>query len=140
MVPLSTTTKGGRKNLTAFWKIDVLPAKEAGIDGPGARSYHRQSRAQGSQYGGNPGIARMRGIPRDSDPYLNDGCQRSCHWSPQTDEKKYPHSGSNDLEHGRRQRGCFKQAGDREVDERGRGKQPQKKKTYAWPTASERRE
>ena len=104
MVPLSTTTKGGEtlsgrsgKTLPAFSKIDVLPAEEAGIDGPGARSDHRQSRAEDRLYHSNPWIARMREIPRESDPYLNDGCQRSCHGSPQTDQKKYPRNGSNDL-------------------------------------------
>ena len=36
----------------------MLPAKKAGINGPGARSGHRQCRAEGSQYSGNPGIAK----------------------------------------------------------------------------------
>jgi len=118
----------------------VLPAEEPGIDGPGARSDHRQSRAEDRLYDGNPWIAGMRGIPRVSDPHFNDGRQRSRHWSPQTDQKKNPSSGSNDLQDGRRQRRCFKQVGDPKMDERSARKHSQEQKTYAWPTTRERRE
>jgi hypothetical protein len=141
MVPLGTTTKVGVETLTeragkplpAFWKIDVLPAEEPGINGPGAGSDHRQSRAEDRQYDGNPWIAGMRGITRVSDPRLNDGRQRSRHWSPQTDQKKYPRNGSNDLQ-------GFKQVGDPKMDERNARKHSQEQKTYAWPTTRERRE
>jgi len=76
-----------------FRKIDVLPTKEPGIDGPGTRTDHCQSGAKGGQYDWNPGIAGRR----ESDPQLSDGYQSSGHWCPQADEKKYPRTGRNDL-------------------------------------------
>jgi len=67
----------------------------------------------------------MGGIPRVSDPRLNDGCQRSRHWSPQTDQKKYPRNGSNDLQDDDRHRGGRERAGDPELYKRNGRKQPQ---------------
>ena len=118
----------------------MLPAEEAGIDGPGARSDHRQNGTEDRLCDGCPWIARMREIPRESDPHFNDGRQRSRDWSPQTDQNKYPRNGSDDLQDGRHQRRCFKQAGDPKMDERTARKHSQEQKTYAWPTARERRE
>jgi len=80
-----------------FRKIDALPAEEPGIDGPGARSDHRYNGAKDRLYDGNPWIARMREIPRESDPHPNDGCQRSRHWGPETDQKEYPRADSDGL-------------------------------------------
>jgi hypothetical protein len=48
--------------------MDVFPAEEPGIDGPFARSHHRQARAKGRQHDGNPWIAGVR----ESDPQLSD--------------------------------------------------------------------
>jgi len=76
-----------------FRNIDVLPAKEPGIDGPGTRSDHCQSGAKGGQNDGNPGIAGTR----ESDPHLSDGYQSSGHWGPQADEKKYSCTRRNHL-------------------------------------------
>lgn len=81
----------------------------------------------------------MRDVP-ESDPHFNDGCQRSRHWSPQTDQKKYPRNGSIDLQDGRYQRRLIKQVGDPKMDERSGRKHSQEQKTYAWPTTRERRE
>ena len=75
-----------------FPNIDVLPAKEPGIDGPGTRSDHCQSGANGGQHDGNPGIAGTR----ESDPQLSEGYYSSSHWGPQADEKKYARTGCND--------------------------------------------
>ena len=60
----------------------MLPAEEPGIDGPGARSHHRQARAEDGQYDVNPGIAGVR----ESDPELGDGKERSSQRGPQTDK------------------------------------------------------
>jgi hypothetical protein len=128
VVPLKgekTLTERWGKPLPAFPKVDVLPAEEAGIDGPGAGSDHRQSRTEDRQYDGNPRIAGVRGIPRVSDPRLNDGCQRSRHRGPQADQKKYPRNSSHDMQDGRRQRRCFKQVGDPKMEERSGREQPQ---------------
>ncbi len=76
-----------------FRKIDVLPTKEPGVDGPGTRSDHCQSGAKGGQHDPNPWITGTR----ESDPQLSDGYQSSGHWCPQADEKKYPRTGRNDL-------------------------------------------
>jgi len=53
-----------------FRDIDVLPAKEPGIDGPGTLSDHCQSGAQGGQNDGNRGIAGTR----EGDPHLTPPC------------------------------------------------------------------
>jgi hypothetical protein len=53
-----------------FRKIDVLPAEEPGIDGPGARPDHSQNGAKDRQCDGNPWIAGMREKPRESDRHL----------------------------------------------------------------------
>ena len=83
MVRFGHTTNGGEKTLLpAFPKNDVLPAEEAGIDGPGAGPDHSQSGGQDRLHDGNPGIARMREIQRQSDPHFNDGRQRSRHRTP----------------------------------------------------------
>ncbi len=128
MVPLGITTKG-LENLPAFWEIDVLPAEEAGIDGPGARSDHRQHGTEDRLRYESPWIARMREIPRESDPHFSDGRQRSRHRGPQTDQKKYPRNGSTDLQDRRHQRRCFKKVGDPKMDERNARKHPQEQKT-----------
>jgi len=76
-----------------FRKIDVLPTKEPGIDGPGTRSDHCQSDTKGGQNDGDPGIASTR----ERHPHLGEGYHNSGHWGPQTDEKKYPCTGCSDL-------------------------------------------
>jgi hypothetical protein len=99
-----------------FRQIDALPAEEPGIDGQGARSDHRQYGAEDCLYDGNPWIARMRGIPRESDPHLNDRCERSRQWGPQTDQEKYPGADSDDLQDDCREQRCFTQIGDPKID------------------------
>jgi hypothetical protein len=73
--------------------IDVLPAEEPRIDGPGARSEHGQSGAKGRQNDGNPWITGAR----ENDPRLNNGYDRSHHRGPQTDEENYPSTSCNNL-------------------------------------------
>jgi hypothetical protein len=76
-----------------FANIDVLPAKEPGIDRPSTRPDHCQSGANGCQHDGNPWITGTR----ESYPHLSDGYHSSGYWGPQADEKKYPRAGCNDL-------------------------------------------
>ena len=57
---------GGRLKVRS---VDVFPAVEPGIDGPGARSHHRQARAEHGQADRNAGIAG----DRNSDPQLSKG-------------------------------------------------------------------
>src|SRR5260370_5922159 len=99
-----------------FRHIDVLPAEEPGIDGPGARSDHRQNGAENRVYGGNPWIARMREIPQKSNAHLNDGCHRTRPRGPQTRQKKYSRADSDDLQDACRQRSGFTQVGDPKMD------------------------
>jgi len=82
----------------AFRKIDVFPAEEPGIDGPGTRPDHRQNGTKHRLYDGNPWIAGMREKPRESDRHFSDSCQRSRHRRPQTNQKKYPRADSDDLQ------------------------------------------
>jgi hypothetical protein len=49
--------------------MDLFPAEEPGIDGPGARSHHRQARAQDRQHDGDPWITGMQ----EGDPQLSNG-------------------------------------------------------------------
>jgi hypothetical protein len=146
MVPLGTTTMVG-ENLTEsggppyrpFGKsMCFLPNSRASMDqapGPTIAKTAPRTRLDDS----DPWIARMREIPRESDPHLNDGCQRSCHWSPQTDQKKYPRNHSDDLQDDDGHRRRCKNAGDPKVDEQTARKQPQEQKTQAGPTTRERR-
>ena len=60
-----------------FRNIDAFPAEKPGIDGPGARSDHRHSGAEGRQHDGDPWITGMREIPREGDRHFDDSCQRS---------------------------------------------------------------
>ena len=120
--------------------MDLLPPEQPRIDRPGARSDHRQNGAEDRLYNGNPRIAGMRGILQASDPNLNDGCKRSRHWSPQTDQKKYSRADSDRLQDDHRQRSLFTQVGDPKIEERSPRKQPLEQKTYAGPTIRERRE
>ena len=101
-----------------FRKIDALPAEEPGIDGPGARSDHRQNGAENRLQNGNPWIARMREKPQKSNAHLSDGCHRSRHWGPQTGQKKHPRADSDDLQDGCRQQRRFTQVGDPKMNER----------------------
>jgi hypothetical protein len=147
MVRFGSTTNGegtltGRwgKPLPVFWKIEVLPAEEPGIDRPGAGSDHRQNGAEDGRYDGNPGIAGMQEILRESDPHFNDGRQHSRHWGTQTDQKKYPRNNSDDLQDNDGHRRRCKNADDPKMDERNARKHSQEQKTYAWPTTRERRE
>ena len=98
--------------------MDAPPAEQPGVDGPCARSDHRQNCAEDGLSNGNPRIAGMREIPRQGDPDLHDGCQHSRHWSPQTDQKEYPGGDPDDLQDDYRQRECFTQVGDPKMDER----------------------
>jgi len=127
-----------------FRKIDVLPAEEPGIDGPGARPDHRQNRPKHRHREGSPWIAGMRKKPRESDRHFSDSCQRPGHRGPQTNQKKRRRADYDDLQGDCRQRRCCQckgrqYAGDREIKQRSRGKQPQEQKAYARPTVSERR-
>ena len=63
---------------------DVLPAKEAGIDGPCTRSNHCQTGTKGRQHDGLPGIASTR----KNDPHLGQCNYRSHRRGPQADEEK----------------------------------------------------
>ena len=102
----------------AFRHIDASSAEETGIDGPGSGSDHRQNRAEDRLYDGNPWVAGMREIPQNGDRHLDDGCERSRDWSPQTDQKKYPGADSDDFQDGCQQRRCFTQLGDPKMDQR----------------------
>src|SRR5258708_2729267 len=58
-------------------RVDALPSKKAGINGPGARSEHRQGGTEGSQQDIAPRIMGMReGAPDldDRQKYPRDGC------------------------------------------------------------------
>jgi hypothetical protein len=99
--------------------MDVLPTEQPGIDGPGAWSDHRQTRAKHRQPDRNPRIAEVR----ESDPQFNHGYQRSHQRRPQTDKKKSPRAGSDDLGcDGRYLRRCPK-VGNPKMKEGGSGKQ-----------------
>jgi len=74
-----------------------------------------------------------------SDAHFHNGCNRSCHRSPQTDQKEYPRTDSDDLQDDRRQLRCFTHAGDPKMDQCGACEQPQKQETEAGPTVSEAR-
>src|SRR5262249_55132525 len=78
-----------RKNL-ALGNLDMLPAEQTRIDGPGTRSNHRQGDAQRCQHDGNssPGT-------RISNPYLQDCDQGSADRSPQSKKQKYRCTGAN---------------------------------------------
>ena len=139
MVRSVVSTFGGEINALAFRHIDASPAEQPGIDGPGAGSDHRQNRAEDRLYEGNPWIAGMRDISRESDPNLHDGRERTRHRGPETDQKKYSRTDSDDLQDDRRQLRCFTHAGDSKTDQRNGCKQPQKQKADAGPTVSEAR-
>src|SRR5262245_5362127 len=51
-----------RKNL-ALGNLDMLPAEQTRIDGPGTRSYHRQGDTQCCQHDGNSGTDTRIGHP-----------------------------------------------------------------------------
>ena len=86
-------------------QIDAAPAKQPGVDGPCAWSDHRQDRAEDRLSDRNPWVAGMRKVTREGDPDFHDGCQRSRHQGPETDQKEYPGSNSNHLQNnGRRGR------------------------------------
>jgi hypothetical protein len=94
----------------------ALPAEEEGINGPGARSNHRQNGAENRLQDGNPWIVRMREVPHQGNANLNGGCQGSRQWSPQTDQKKYPRADSDGLQDDCRQRRVLTQIGDPKMD------------------------
>ena len=71
-----TNTKEVRDLTLSVSKVDSLPSKKAGIDGPGARSEHGQGGAERSQHDAAPGISRMgEGVPHrnDRDKHSGDG-------------------------------------------------------------------
>ena len=87
------TTFGGIKTPLASESFDVLPAKETGVERPGARTDHCQSGAKGRQQDGDQLIARTRkGYPD------LDGCdERPNQWGPQTHEERYSRTGCDHL-------------------------------------------
>ena len=115
--------------------MDVLPAEEPRVDGPGARSHHRQACAEHSEPDRNAGIAGVR----ESDPKLGEGQQRSGDRRPQTDEKKKPGRGRNDLRRGRRKVRCCSQVDDAMMKERGARQQPLEQQASAGPTVRKSR-
>ena len=126
----------------AFREINVLPAEEPGIDGPGPRPNHRQNRPKHRHREGSPCIAGMRKKPRTRDRNFSDSCQSSGYRGPQTNQKKHPRANDDHLQGDCRQCRCRQckgrqNAGDREIKQRNRGKQPQEQKTYAWQTIGE---
>lgn len=140
MMRFSTTAIGGKKTRLEFWKIDVLPAEQPRINGPGARSDHSQRCAEKCQHHGNPGIAGMREPSHQSDPHVHGGYQHSRNRAPQPEKKKYSRANSDDFQDDCCQRRSFTQVGAPKMDERNTRKKPQEQKAYAWPTVSERRE
>ena len=64
----------------------MLPAEEAGIDGPGTGSNHGQGGAEDRQDHVNPVIARLR----ENNPNLNDSDHCARQRSPEADEQKCP--------------------------------------------------
>jgi hypothetical protein len=66
-----TNTKEVGDLTLSVWRVDSLPSKKAGIDGPGARSEHGQGGTEGSQKDTAPRIMGMR----EGAPNLND-CQK----------------------------------------------------------------
>jgi len=134
-----STSIGGEK-LDSFRESDAPSAEKAGIDGPDTRSDHCQDDAKERLYDGHPWIARLREKPRSGDPDLDDGCQRSRHGGPQTDQKKDPRTDPDDFRNDGSHRRCRRHAGDPEIDQPNGRKHPQEQKTYAGPTISERRE
>jgi hypothetical protein len=127
---------GTRRTPGKVRSVDVLPAEAPGIDGPGARSHHRQARAQDSQPDRNPGIAGVR----ERDPQFNNSRQRSDQRGPQTDNKKSPRAGSDDLGCDGRYLRCCTKIGNPTMKEGGAGKQTLGQKASAGPTVRESRE
>ena len=116
-------------------RMDMFAAEKPGIDGPGARSHHRQARAQDRQPDRNPGIAGVR----ESDPQFNDGYQRSHQRGPQTDKKKSPRAGSDDLGCDGRYLRCRPKIGNPTMKEGGAGKQALEQQAFAGPAVRETR-
>jgi len=85
--------------------VDVFPAVEPGIDGPGARPHHRQTRAENRQPDRNAGVAR----DRKSDPQFCKGYDRSGDRRPQTGQKENSGAPCDDLR--RDELGCCSQMG-----------------------------
>ena len=98
----------------------MFPAEEPGIDGPCARSQHRQARAEDCQPDRNPRIAGAR----ESDPQFNNGYQRSYQRGPQTDKQKSPRAGSEELGCDRRYLRCGPKISNPTMKEGGAGQQP----------------
>jgi len=119
-----------------FPNIDVLPAIEPSIDGPGTRSDHCQRRAKAGQYDCNPGIAGTR----ESDPQLSDSYQSSGDWGPQADEKKYARSGCNDWRGHECKLMCITKVHNPIMYESKASQEPNKQKATAGPTVREVRE
>ena len=82
----------------------VLSAEELGLDGQGARSHRRQAGTEGRNDDRNP---RITGVG-ERDPQLRDSEQRFRQRGPQTDKKKNPGAGTDDLRDGVNLRSCAK--------------------------------
>jgi hypothetical protein len=68
---VGTNSKVVGNFIRSISRVDALPSKKAGIDGPGARSEHGQGGTEGSQQDIAPRIMGMR----EGAPNLND-CQK----------------------------------------------------------------
>ena len=79
-------------DLTLRWK-KLLPAIQARIDGPGARSDHRQADGHACQYD-RQGLGS--GL-RDSDPRLQHACQHSRYGGPQACQDQEAGGSAEDL-------------------------------------------
>ena len=69
-----------------FSALDVLPAEEAGIDGPGAGPDYGQRSTENRQQYMNPGVASMR----QYDPHLSHGDRCAGQRGPEAYQKKCP--------------------------------------------------
>lgn len=127
---------GTRRTPGKVRRMNAFAAEEPGIDGPGAGSHHRQTRAQDRQHDWNPWIAGVR----ESDPQFNNGYQRSHQRRPQTDKKKSASAGSNDLGRDGRNLRCCPKVGNPKMKEGGASKQALEQQASAGPTARESRE
>jgi len=116
--------------------MDVFPAEEPRIDGPGARSHHCQTRAQDRQDDRNPLIAGVG----ESDPQLSDGYQTSRQWGPQAHKKENPRGGTDDLRRGERNLWPCAKVCNPAMKQRGAGKEALEQQTSARPTIRKSRE
>ena len=68
MKHVRTNTKEVGDLTLSVWRLDALPSKKTGIDGPGARSEHGKGGTEGSQQDIAPRIMGMcEGIPNLND-------------------------------------------------------------------------